>query len=107
MGDRPGERPLSEFSVLNESVLGEATRFQPKKDETLPPGVWGFFASLADSDSVEEDESILSGGGLIVGFKAILLYFAESSLAPLPTEYVTVVSPRGSAADVSCRGGGG
>ena len=88
--------------MLNESVLGEAIRFQPKKDETLPPGVWGFFASLADSDLVEEDESILSGGGLAAGFKAILLYFAESSLLPLPIEDVTVVSTKGSAANVFC-----
>jgi hypothetical protein len=70
-GEGPGERPLSEFSVLSESVLGEAVRFQPKKEDIFPPGVCGFFASLADSDFADEAESIRSGGGLVPGFSAI------------------------------------
>ena len=71
-GDGPGDRPLSEFSVLNESVLGDAVRFQPKKEETFPPGVVGFLASLADNDLADDAESIRSGGGRAPGFNAIL-----------------------------------
>lgn len=63
---------MSEFSVLEESVLGDAVRFQPKKDEIVPPGVCGFFASLADNDFTDEAESMRRGGGLEPGLRAIL-----------------------------------
>ena len=54
-----------------ESVLGEAVRFQPKKELTLLPGVSGFLASMAVIDFIDDEESILNGGGLIAGFNAM------------------------------------
>ena len=71
MGDGRGDLPLSEASVTEDSVPGEAVCFQPKKEPTLFPGVCGFFRSLAVWEEDRENESIRKGGGL-EGIKAIV-----------------------------------
>jgi hypothetical protein len=70
-GDGSGDLPLSETSVPEESVPGEAVCFQPKNEPILLPGVCGFFGSLATWEEDLGNESIRNGGGL-EGIKAIV-----------------------------------
>ena len=70
-GDGRGDLPLSETSVTEDSVPGEAVCFQPKNDPILLPGVCGFFGSLVFWDEDRGNESIRNGGGL-EGIKAIV-----------------------------------
>ena len=71
-GDGSGERPLSEASVVVESVPGDALCFHPKNEVILLPGVCGFLPSF---EFCEKDRpgkvSIRKGGGL-EGINAIV-----------------------------------
>lgn len=46
IGEGPGDLPLSETSVLEDSAPGEVVAFQPKKELILPPGFLGFRGSF-------------------------------------------------------------
>jgi hypothetical protein len=55
------------MSVVEDSVLGDATGFRVKNDVNLLPGVWGFLLSTTVRDLVDELESVRRGGGLVPG----------------------------------------
>ena len=101
-GEGPGDRPVSDISVLAESALGEAARFQPKNDETLPPGVIGFFESFAASDFAEFAESTRRGGGLEPGLSAMVsvtsvMLLVSTALICSPSRWNATGSDCGSA----------
>jgi hypothetical protein len=81
-GDGRGDLPMSETSVTEDSVPGEAVCFHPKNEPILLPGVCGFFGSLALWDADRGKESIRSGGGL-EGNKAIV--FDRERLTTVPS----------------------
>jgi hypothetical protein len=70
-GDGRGDLPLSETSVTEDSVPGEAICFQPKNEPILLPGVCGFLGSLVFWGEDRGNESIRRGGGL-EGIRAIV-----------------------------------